>query len=326
MPLKGFWLLLVGIGLLFPSAALAQQYTVTDLGTLVDGRNSSAWAINALGQVVGSTIVHDHAHPFLWTDGRLQDLGILPGTSECRAVAINDRGQVVGPCTGRGFLWTADSGMTPLPIPTPNYPLGINGQGDIVGIFGNPPHAFLYRNGRFDDLGPGQAFAINDQDQIVGVDEHSARLWDDLGTHDLDDEGGWTAAYAISASGVIAGSSTRGATTNAVPSHAVLWTPYGISDLGTLGGDRAAALAMSGDLIVGRSVTAKGGVDRAFVYDINGPGYALDLNDLIPPNSGWILSEARGVNAAGQIVGLGQLNSMNCAFLLTPVQPDSPPR
>ena len=104
----------------------------------------------------------------------------------------------------------------------------------------------------------------------------------------------------------------------------MLWTPYGISDLGTLGGDHASALALNGKLIVGSSATARGGVDRAFVYDVNGPGYALDLNDLIPPNSGWILTEARGVNAAGQIVGLGQLNSTIRAFLLTPVPP--PPR
>ena len=83
----------------------------------------------------------------------MQDLGILPGNSECRATAINGSGQVVGPCAGQGFLWTADTGMTPLPIPTPNYPLGINGQGDIVGVFGTPPHAFLYRNDHFEDLG-----------------------------------------------------------------------------------------------------------------------------------------------------------------------------
>ena len=65
MPLNGLRLLQVGIGLLVPSATLAQQYTVTDLGTLPGGRGSSAWAINARGQVVGSATISDHAHPLL---------------------------------------------------------------------------------------------------------------------------------------------------------------------------------------------------------------------------------------------------------------------
>jgi hypothetical protein len=45
----------------------------------------------------------------------------------------------------------------------------------------------------------------------------------------------------------------------------------------------------------------------------------MDLNDLIPTNSGWELIEARSINAAGQIVGWGMHAGRTNAFLLTPV-------
>ena len=35
------------------------------------------------------------------------------------------------------------------------------------------------------------------------------------------------------------------------------------------------------------------------------PCGGLDLNSLLPPNSGWTLTSATGINDAGQIVGYG---------------------
>ena len=46
------------------------------------------------------------------------------------------------------------------------------------------------------------------------------------------------------------------------------------------------------------------------------PGGLRDLNDLIPPNSGWVLKEARDINNSGDIVGYGSINGVNHAFLL----------
>ena len=43
-----------------------------------------------------------------------------------------------------------------------------------------------------------------------------------------------------------------------------------------------------------------------------------DLNDLIPSGSGWVLTEAEGINEAGRIVGVGWLNGQQRGFLLTP--------
>ena len=42
------------------------------------------------------------------------------------------------------------------------------------------------------------------------------------------------------------------------------------------------------------------------------------LNNLLPPNSGWDLSEATGINHLAQIAANGIINGENRAALLTP--------
>jgi hypothetical protein len=44
----------------------------------------------------------------------------------------------------------------------------------------------------------------------------------------------------------------------------------------------------------------------------------LNLNDLIPPGSGWVLWSAYAISGAGQIVGTGWHNNALCGFLLPP--------
>jgi probable HAF family extracellular repeat protein len=132
----------------------------------------------------------------------------------------------------------------------------------------------------------------------------------------LDDPGGGSEAWAVNADGLVAGWSSTGGP----EIHAVLWTPYGISNLGSLGGRSTSARAISGDLIVGYSQTPTGAL-HAFLYDNNGPGYLVDLNDLIAADSGWVLDNASGVNTTRQIVGGGYVPGAYHAFLLTPVRP-----
>jgi hypothetical protein len=45
----------------------------------------------------------------------------------------------------------------------------------------------------------------------------------------------------------------------------------------------------------------------------------MDLNIMIPTNSGWEMMEARAISSAGQIVGWGMHAGHTNAFLLTPV-------
>jgi hypothetical protein len=44
----------------------------------------------------------------------------------------------------------------------------------------------------------------------------------------------------------------------------------------------------------------------------------VDLNDLVPPNSGWLLHWASAINDKRQIVGTGTYNGLYRAYLLTP--------
>lgn len=53
------------------AVVLAQQYTVTDLGTL-GGNSSTATAINETGQIVGvSATAQGREHAFLWHNGAM---------------------------------------------------------------------------------------------------------------------------------------------------------------------------------------------------------------------------------------------------------------
>ena len=120
-----------------------------DLGTLPGGDFSRANDINSRGQIVGeSSTATTSNHAFLFTDGAMIDLGVLPGVSNpfagSSASAINDRGQVVG------YSSASNNG---------------------------PVHAFLFSDGLMRDLGTlggifsfGDSVAtdINEEGHVVG--------------------------------------------------------------------------------------------------------------------------------------------------------------
>lgn len=56
--------------------------------------------------------------------------------------------------------------------------------------------------------------------------------------------------------------------------------------------------------------------DHSFLWT---SGAAIDLNTLVPGNSGWELGWASDINNAGQIVRAGVYNGRSAAFLLTPI-------
>jgi probable HAF family extracellular repeat protein len=126
-----------------------QTVGMLDLGTL-GGAQSFALGINNVGQVVGFSETADgQNHVFVYTGGVMIDLGIsTPGNW----LAINNYGQVVGLLSsGHPFLYT-DGVVNDLNDLLPdgsgwvlNDARGINDAGQIVGygVIGNQTHAFL---------------------------------------------------------------------------------------------------------------------------------------------------------------------------------------
>jgi probable HAF family extracellular repeat protein len=84
-------------------------------------------------------------------------------------------------------------------------------------------------------------------------------------------------------------------------------------DLGTLGGGTwANGISDNGD-VIGESEITNGGTSHAFVYS-RARGIR-DLNSLIPPQSGWTLSNAEFVDSTGgQIIGSGSIGGQGQWF------------
>ena len=130
---------------------------VIDLGNLGGTILNIAFYINNRGQIVGQSALPGSAnctpnsppqdcpfHAFLWQNGVMTDLGVLPGDVQSWANNINSKGQAVGtsfPETGsRAFIWQ-DGVMTDLntmiPAGSEFYlaeAFGINERGQIVGF------------------------------------------------------------------------------------------------------------------------------------------------------------------------------------------------
>ena len=331
--------LAVGLGgALLAAPALATSYSVTNLGVLPGYISSGGFALSANGQVTGYTTngaSPDHA--FRWTSGGgMQDLGTLGG-SDSYGNGINSAGQVAGVSTytygnNRAFLWTPGSGMQLLPTlgGLRSEAIAINDSGQVVGVstdaFSPRDRAFLWTaTGGIQDLGAlsgdnaSQALAINASGQVVGGsynttssgNTHAFRWTAAGGMQDLG-AGNGSFAYAINASGAVVGymANVGG------DFDPFLWTaPSTVQTLPDYGGGGFAFGINSSGLIVGQVETGVG--VGSYVAAVWQGGSLIDLNTLLPANSGWVLESAQAVNDAGQIAGYGTYNGEYRAFLLT---------
>ncbi len=299
------WLVLAGA-----FSALAQTYTITEIGVLKGDNESSGFWLNSAGQVVGCsdsgtsngypcTGITAGQHAFLWSKSAgLKDLGTMSGGTISGAIGINDVGQVVGYSNVKGrlasdffaFLWTPTGGMTNLGTLSggnSSCAFEINSAGVIAGdsfISNGNVNGVSWTNKKIRNLGglPKSIFTaaldINDNDQIVGESIFSY------------------------------GPPFR--------SHAFEWSAaLGMKDLGTLAGgttSMANAINYSG-VIVGQSNS--GGLPNAWhAVKWNAAWKIQDLGTL----SGGTYSVAFGINDSDDVVGYGDIsNNAAHAFLWT---------
>jgi probable HAF family extracellular repeat protein len=329
------------IAMMTTPAVFAQvTYWVTDLGTLGGSGSGSVTGppatfpnrINNSGQIVGYSYTSNEVyHAFLYSGGKMTDLGTLGGNSS-RASGINNNRQIVGISHVSGsmshaFLYTIlNTGGTMTDLqdtvdtlggqqPGSSTAYAINNNGAIVGSSSGGP--FLYSGGTVTllsfDPSP-YSRSINDSGQVVGIGIHGGVLKYSGGTVDLP-SGFWP--IAINNSGQIVGYGP--AVTN--ETQASLYAGGTLTRLGTLPGgvsSNPCDINNNGQ-IVGFATTVgdAGDSEHAFLYS---GGNMTDLNSLIASNSGWMLKWATAINDNGCIVGYGtNATGQSDAFLLTPI-------
>ena len=273
---------------------------------------ATANGINNKGQIVGTCTPTIYAvcpfyYAFLISGGQTINLNSIAtppsGYYMATALAINDAGEIVGslnvnPCSypfqgcepQRAYLYangTVTDLSTLTSAMTPQTATAINNGGQVVGngldSAGND-QAFLYSNGTVTELGSlssalpySQAQGINNSGEIVG--------W----SHNL----GETDEPFLYKNGTFTDLGNLGGPANA----------YGINNLGQVVGTSSLSPSCS----VSDSISF---CTSAFLYE---NGAMIDLNTLLPQNSGWHLTSAMAINDEGQIVGSGQYSGQyNC--------------
>jgi probable HAF family extracellular repeat protein len=319
------WILIaatISIAALTTPIALSAQharYKLIDLGTL-GGPSSSTSEIQTLnnrGMLVGGadTLTPNPsvsnpclfcgpdpflAHAFQWQQGRLTDLGALPGANTSFANWVSDSGLSVG--------WSSDNDQADLRLGIPQT------------------HATVWKNGEIVDLGTLEggyesvALAANNRGQVVGVSanlvadqfgplgtQNRIFLWQNGAMEDLNTLGGPDAGFldlvgnvAINERGQVAACSFANSTPNPVTGTPTLdpflWQHGTMSDLGSLGGTSGCATALNtrGE-IIGYSNLAGDLTFHAFLWD---RGLLNDLGTFGGNNA-----IALAINDRGHIVG-----------------------
>jgi probable HAF family extracellular repeat protein len=343
-----------------PAGIRERGVRLLDLGTL-GGTESSAWAIDESGKVVGwSLLASGQRRAFTsCADCTMQDLGTHVGGSDSIGRAVSSNGQWLAGSSAinahgpgfaqftQGFAFNSGtmSSVDALFCPCTfnqrhgtSEAYGVNDSGTVVGWAPSPRanyyHAFIWKDGVIQDLSDmglgdpswSRAYDINNAEQIVGyIDrddsmsfseaDRDAFIWENGAFRTLDHLPGHisSTAVAINDTGLAVGWS--GDVTGSV-SRAALWSGAQVTELGHLSGDsNSQALAVNDRRqVVGWSGNAEGDTRAVFWQD----GFLMDLNSLLPANSGWQLIEARGINNRGMIVGTARINGELRAFLLIP--------
>jgi hypothetical protein len=319
-----------------PVSGGSVQYTVTDLGDPT-GTGMDPVAINIAGQVVGNYEQSQSSNTVAFTWDLLHGLQVIGSSLSSKANGVNSSGTVVGWDSNNGsFEWTAQGGLTYFQnfFGEENAAWGINNSGTICGTsYPNTNEGYTYsKTGGFTALGflgTGTAdtgMAINNVGQVAGValaGNVEAGLWTPgSGWKDLGQISSGGTVSGINDSAEVVGSMFVNNFNGEAPYD---WTAStGLTPLATFKGegDNAAIGISNSGVIVGYSYFGGVGSDNYDHAAMWTGGQLVDLNSLIDPSSGWLLTTATAINEGGEIVGSGYLNGEPSGFLLTPVVPE----
>lgn len=304
-----------------PVLQASPLFSVTNLGPLGTGA-AGIGSLNSSGVAAGFyTDASGYQDAATFNGGRTQ-LSVN-GAAE----AINDSGTVVG-YVYSGNLPTVTEwvGSQQTSIGLTGYGTAINNAGTIAGAYVNSAsqeHAFtLHAGGKVQDLGTlggsmSAAYAINASGQVAGTSTLA---------------NGQSAGFLYDGQklinlGTLGGTNSYGAAINANGAvagasqnssgflRAFLWTAAGMQDLGTLGGTVSSATGVNdSDWVVGNSLTSNG-TAAGFLW-MN--GVMTNLNSLLPVGSEWDITAADSVNDAGDILATATDDGQTFAIELMP--------
>jgi probable HAF family extracellular repeat protein len=281
---------------------------MTDLGALPGNNTSAIFEFNEHG--VGAGMSENGAiDPFtgwpaenaiLWKDGRVINLGTLPGGYESQALTVNDRGQAAGFASngildpysmggwgtqGRAFLW--QNGVM--------RDLGTLGGPDSFGGLLNERGQVAGESYTNSTPNPVTPLLLGEGVPPAGAPTHDPFLWQDGHMQDLGTLGG-TLAFLnwLNNRGEAVGQSNLAGDQTF---HPFLWDGRSLQDLGTLGGDFGSANSIADTGAVAGWATTPGNTTAHAVLWRHG---AMTDLGTVP---GQPCSYADGVNARGQVVG-----------------------
>jgi len=308
----------------------AASYTITNFG------NIGARSISNSGQVLlqAPTPNNTPFHYWMYDGGSMTDLGSLGPHSNPIVADMNNNLDIaaiyLSSAAGKSFIRDYPSGaiteMGPIAGGFFVTLSGINDAGDAVGSYDAPgpdfERAFVFHNGAIQNLGTlggdsSSAVAINSHGYIVGnstiavgSDVQRAFLYDGTGMHNLGVLPGYLHSKVtdINDAGVVVGYLTNDL--SAGPQQGFRFVNGSMEKIDAPGG----IINVTGQIV--GTLPLSGGTFAPYLFEND---TTTNLNSLIDPASGWVLSSVRDINDLGQIIGSGTFNGQPSGFMLTPV-------
>ena len=334
------------------SGLTAQSWSIVGTGTLdsPDGQATAA-GINDMGQIAGTSDVpaisgYGANHGFFWDDSRgLVDIPpIAPNLGW--GSAIDENGVVYGHTTAIGkivaYRFENDQTIDMHPDGAYQYSkiLSVNRLGVVSGSakiqesgwMSDPFRAYLsdgVRTNYLATFGGRDSFCyvIDDFNRIAGSAQLDTQpissapfLWDGTTLHNLGSLGGNAGRVNGLTSTSLGGAqdciAVGSSLTASLHEQAVRFDINGsITALDGLGGLSSRAWGINfAQQIVGQADTPSGD-PRAVLWE---NGVIVDLNQYLPSNSGWVLTNAVDINELGEICGNGDYLGESMAYRLSP--------